>query len=71
MSSDRESLIAALEAIENGCKTVAGFPLETLSRTEGNALLTRLDQLDQKLVAVQRRMSGRLLTITRSQRTPA
>ena len=47
-------LVEALEAIEAGCKAVAAFPVETLSRTEGQALLARLDKLDQKLVALQR-----------------
>ncbi|MCT7661502.1 hypothetical protein [Mycobacterium deserti] len=71
MSSDREALIEALDAIEAGCKTVAAFPLETLTRTEGHALLARLDKLDQRLVSVQRRMSGRLVTVAHGQRTPA
>jgi hypothetical protein len=71
MSSDREALIEALDAIEAGCRTVAAFPLETLSRTEGHALLARLDKLDQRLVSVHRRMSGRLLTVARGHRTSA
>jgi DNA invertase Pin-like site-specific DNA recombinase len=62
MSSDRESLVEALEAIEAGCRAVGVFPLETLSRTDGQALLARLDKLDQKIVAVHRRLNGRLLT---------
>ena len=51
MSSDREALVEALEAIEAGSEPSAVFPLETLSRTEGQALLARLDKLDQKMVA--------------------
>lgn len=69
MSSDREALIAALDAIEAGAKTVAAFPLETLSRTEGHALLTRLEKLDQRLMSVHKRMSGRLVTVARGQRS--
>ena len=65
MSSDREMLIEALEAIEAGCRAVGVFPLETLSRTDGQALLARLDKLDQKIVAVHRRLNGRLLTTAR------
>jgi hypothetical protein len=33
-----------------------------VSRTDGQALLARLDKLDQKIVAVHRRLNGRLLT---------
>jgi hypothetical protein len=62
MSSDKETLVEALEAIEAGCRAVGVFPLETLSRTDGQALLARLDKLDQKIVAVHRRLNGRLLT---------
>jgi hypothetical protein len=64
MRSDKEVLIEALEAIEAGCKAVAAFPTETLSRTDGQALLARLDKVDQRLAALQRSLNGRLL-ITR------
>lgn len=62
MRSNKEVLVEALEAIEAGCKAVGVFPLETLSRTDGQALLARLDKLDQKLVSLQRSLSGRLIT---------
>lgn len=62
MRSNKEALVEALEAIEAGCKAVGVFPLETLSRTDGQALLARLDKLDQKLVSLQRSLSGRLIT---------
>jgi hypothetical protein len=71
MSSDRESLVEALEAIEAGCRAVGVFPLETLSRTDGQALLARLDKLDQKIVAVHRRLNGRLLTTALDRQVPA
>jgi hypothetical protein len=61
MRSDKEALVEALEAIEAGCKAVGVFPMETLSRTDGQALLARLDKLDQKLAALQRSLHGRLL----------
>lgn len=63
MRSDRnrEALIEALDAIEAGCKAVGVFPVETLSRTDGQALLARLDKLDQKLIALQRSLRGQLL----------
>ncbi|BBZ19826.1 hypothetical protein [Mycolicibacterium gadium] len=59
---NREALIEALDAIEAGCQAVGVFPVETLSRTDGQALLARLDKLDQKLVALQRSLRGQLLT---------
>lgn len=63
MRSDRnrEALIEALDAIEAGCQAVGVFPVETLSRTDGQALLARLDKLDQKLIALQRSLRGQLL----------
>lgn len=71
MRSDRDALIAALDAIDAGCRSVAAFPMETLSRSEGHALLNRLDTLDQKLVALQRTLKGRLVTVARDRRTSA
>jgi hypothetical protein len=71
MRSDKEALVEALEAIEAGCKAVEKFALETLSRTDGQALLARLDKVDQKLVALQRNLRGRLLTVARDHRASA
>jgi hypothetical protein len=71
MRSDKEVLVEALEAIEAGCKAVGVFPLETLSRTDGQALLARLDEVNQKLVALQRSLSGRILTVARDRRASA
>jgi hypothetical protein len=61
MYSNKEALVEALEAIEAGCRAVSEFPLETLSRTDGQALLARLAKLDQRLVALQRSLNGRLI----------
>jgi hypothetical protein len=63
--TDKVALIEALEAIEAGCKAVGVFPLETLSRSDGQALLARLDKLDQKLASLQRSLSGRLIMTAR------
>ncbi|MGO4444500.1 hypothetical protein AB4Z42_14185 [Mycobacterium sp. 2YAF39] len=65
MSSNRDMLIEALEAIEAGCRAVGVFPLETLSRTDGQALLARLDKLDQKIVSLKRSLNGRLIMTAR------
>lgn len=71
MRSDKEPLIEALEAVEAGCKAVEVFPLETLSRSDGQALLARLDKVDQKLVALQRNLRGRLIMVGRDHRASA
>jgi Domain of unknown function (DUF222) len=60
--SDREDIVAALDAIEAGYRTVSTFPLETLSRSEGQALLVRLEKLEQKWVALDRKLLGRLVS---------
>lgn len=71
MRPDRQALIEALDTIEAGYATVAAFPVETLSRTEGQALLTRLDKLDQTASLLRRRLSGRLIAVARDRRLPA
>jgi hypothetical protein len=71
MRSDKEVLVEALEAIEAGCRAVGVFPLETLSRTDGQALLAQLDKADQKLVALQRSLRGRLITVAMDRRASA
>jgi hypothetical protein len=71
MRSDKEVLVEALEAIEAGCRAVGVFPLETLSRTDSQALLARLDKVDQKLVALQRSLKGRLLAVAGDRRASA
>lgn len=62
MRSDREVIIAGLDAIEAGYQKLATLPLETLSRSELHALLARLAKLDQKWVALDRKLIGRLIT---------
>jgi Domain of unknown function (DUF222) len=61
MSSDRELIVAALDAIKDGYRAVAAFPLETLTRSEKHALLARLEELDKDWVAVDRRLIGQLI----------
>jgi hypothetical protein len=62
MRSDREVIVAALDAIEAGYRAVATFPLETLSRAEGQTLLVRLGKLEKQRVALDRRLLGRLIS---------
>jgi Domain of unknown function (DUF222) len=61
MRSDRELIIAALDAIKDGYRAVAAFPLETLTRSEKHALLARLEDLDKEWVALDRRLIGQLV----------
>jgi hypothetical protein len=65
MSSNKEVLVDGLEAMESGYRVVAAYPIETLSRSEGHALLARLDKLSQELLLLQRRVNGRLI-VTRA-----
>jgi hypothetical protein len=61
MRSDREMIVSALDAIKDGYRAVAAFPLETLTRSEKHALLARLEELDKEWVAVDRRLIGQLI----------
>lgn len=62
MRADKENVVAALDAIEAGYRTVAAFPLETLSRCEGQALLLRLEKLDKQRADLDRKLIGRLIS---------
>ena len=61
MRSDRELIVAALDAINDGYRTVGAFPLETLTRSEKHSLLARLEELDKEWVALDRRLIGQLI----------
>jgi hypothetical protein len=61
MSSSRELIVEALDAIQGGYRAVAAFPLETLTRSDRNALLARLEELDKEWVALDRRLIGQLV----------
>jgi hypothetical protein len=61
MRSDRNLIVAALDAIKDGYRAVAAFPLETLTRSEKHALLARLEELDKDWHAVDRRLIGQLV----------
>jgi hypothetical protein len=61
MSSTREQIIAALDAVEASQRRLAALPLEALTRPEKQALLKRLEDLDKKMKAFDRRLIGRLI----------
>jgi Domain of unknown function (DUF222) len=62
MSSTREEIIAALDAVEASQRKLAALPLEALTRPEKQALLKRLEDLDKKMKTFDRRLIGRLIT---------
>ena len=61
MSSKREEIIAALDAVEAAQRRLAALPLEALSRPEKQALLKRLEDLEKKMKSFDRRLTGRLI----------
>jgi hypothetical protein len=62
MSSTKERIVAALDAVEASQRELAALPLEALTRPEKQALLKRLQDLDRKMKAFDRRLMGRLIT---------
>jgi hypothetical protein len=62
MRSNKEEIVAALEAAEASQRKLAALPLEALSRPEKQALLNRLEELDKTMKAFDRRVLGRLIT---------
>ena len=66
MSSSREQIVAALDAVEASYRKLASLPLEVLSRAEKRELLKRLEELEKKMTAFDRRLTGRLIAEARS-----
>jgi hypothetical protein len=62
MGSIKEAVIAALDAAEANYRKLAALPLEALTRPEKQALLTRLDELGNKITALDQRLIGQLIT---------
>jgi hypothetical protein len=62
MHSSRDRIIAALDAADASYRELASLPLEALSRPEKQELLKRLQQFDNTLKALDRRLIGRLIT---------
>jgi glycine/D-amino acid oxidase-like deaminating enzyme len=62
MRSTKDEVIAALDAVEASQRKLAALPLEALTRPEKQALLKRLEELDRKRNAFDRRLVGRLIT---------
>jgi cell division septum initiation protein DivIVA len=66
MGSSREQIAAALDAVEASYRHLASLPLEVLSRAEKRELLKRLEELEKKMTAFDRRLTGRLIVEARS-----
>jgi hypothetical protein len=61
MGSSREAVIDALDAVDAGYRKLAALPLEALTRPEKQALLKRLEELDKRMTALDRRLIGQLI----------
>ena len=62
MRSTKDRIIAALDAAEASYRELASLPLDALSRPEKQELLNRLEELEKKMTAFDRRLIGRLIT---------
>jgi hypothetical protein len=62
MSSSKQQIIAALDAAEASYRALSVLPLEVLTRPEKTELLRRLGDIDKKMVALDRRLIGQLVT---------
>jgi hypothetical protein len=62
MRSNREVVITALDAFDASYRKLAALPLEALTRPEKQALLNRLEEIDKKMTALDRRLIGQLVT---------
>lgn len=60
MSSNKE-VLSALDAADTAWQALAALPINTLRPSDQRALLIRLDSMEKKLAALQRRLLGRLV----------
>jgi hypothetical protein len=61
MTTTKDQIIGALEAVESGYRALSVLPLEALSRADRYALLERLETFDKASAGLSRRLIGRLL----------
>ncbi|MGE2716124.1 DUF222 domain-containing protein [Mycolicibacterium litorale] len=61
MSSTREQIMDAMDAVETLSTRLAAMPVAGMSRAEAQAALIRLSGLREQLQEVERRMIGRLV----------
>ncbi|MCK0176169.1 DUF222 domain-containing protein [Mycolicibacterium sp. F2034L] len=67
MSSTHDKVLDVFDAVDAFYGTLAQLPVGALTRAEAQALLERMDQLEGRLAALDRRILGRLI----AQGTPA
>ncbi len=60
MHSNRE-VLASLDAADVAWQALAALPIDTLYPRDQRALLIRLDAMEKKVAALQRRLLGRLV----------
>ncbi len=61
MRSDKDRIVAALDAADASYRELASLPLEALSRAHKQELLRRLQKFDKTLKALDRRLTGQLV----------
>lgn len=59
--SSNEKVFAVLDAADVAWQALASLPIHTLGPRDQRALLIRLDAMDKKLAALQRRLLGALV----------
>jgi len=61
MGSEKDRIVAALDAADASYRKLASLPLEALSRREKTELLKRLGEIDKMISALDRRLIGQLI----------
>jgi hypothetical protein len=61
MTTTKDQIIGALEAVESGYRALSVLPLDALSRADRYALLERLETFDKASAGLSRRLIGRIL----------
>lgn len=62
MSSIKTRIAATIEAAEAAYAAIAEIPIQSLLPSEQRALLSRLEEIDKQMAAVDRRLLGRLIS---------
>jgi len=60
--TSKQDIVAALDSVDAAHRRLLALPLQSLTRSERIELLKKIDELDKKLVAFDRRLIGRLVT---------
>ncbi|MBV8927757.1 MAG: hypothetical protein JO152_01360 [Mycobacteriaceae bacterium] len=60
--SSKHDIVAALDAVDAAHRRLLGLPLHTLTRSERIEVLRKIDELGKKLMALDRRLIGQIIT---------